>query len=99
MNAQITTVNIQRGWGDYRIAAVPLSALWGWHMSDTAGGTGATLPREALTAYVQCTDLGDQEFGHSCVHGPAPHTIKVIVAKKHNRELYAELRALVGAHA
>jgi hypothetical protein len=89
-------VCIRRGWFDYRSVDVPFSALTGWHMTTDAGGTHARLPRATLAAYVLCTDLpAGEEFGHSCIHGRPPHSIKVLVFKNANLEIYKDLRALV----
>jgi hypothetical protein len=78
-------VVVCRGWGDYRLAEVPVSALSGLHMTEFAGGSRARLPRATLAAYMSCDAVPEgEEFGHSCLHGRGPHMIKVLVIKKHN---------------
>lgn len=88
-------VVVTRGWGDWRKLSVPLDVLARFHMTSDAGGTKARLPRPMLAAYMSCTAIPEGvEFGHSCLHGPPPHSIKVLVQQRDNdRALYQELRA------
>ena len=88
-------VRVTRGWGDWRKIDVPREKLSGWHMTSTQGGHGAPLPRPALAAYMGCDAIpADAEFGHSCLHGPAAHRIKVLVQKVDNPRSFREPRAL-----
>jgi len=44
-----------------------------------------------------CTAIPDdvgRAFGHSCQHGPPPHSIKVLIPKGANRDIYARLADL-----
>ena len=90
-------VIVTRQPGDHRTAEVPLSRLYGWRWTTASGGVLARLRRPTLAAYVQCTDLEDQPFGHTCQHGPPPHEIKVLALKSHNRSTYRRLAALAPA--
>jgi hypothetical protein len=87
-------VTVTRNWGDWRKLAVPEEALSGFHITSTAGGTKARLPRPSLAAYMSCEQIPDDvEFGHSCQHGQAPHSIKVLIMKSHNpAAVYRRLR-------
>ncbi len=79
------TVTIRRSWGDWRTLQVPINALSGFHFTDLAGGTSARMPRNVLAAYMLCSDIPSGAFfGHSCMHGPPPHRIKVLIFKTHN---------------
>jgi hypothetical protein len=90
------TVVVSRQWGDWRRITVPISALSGLHIAAKSGGVNVHLPRPTLAAYMSCEDIpAGADFGHSCVHGPPPHTIKVLILKSHNtpatyRKLYVE---------
>ena len=86
-------VSIRRQWDDYRDAKVKLGALSGFHWSDISGGTGVKFNRRYLCAYIWCTDLEGQDFGHTCMHGPPPHRIKVCVIKKTNRAAWSMLES------
>ena len=91
-----TTVVVSRQWGDWRRIRVPLSALSGFHVTTITGGVRVHIPRPTLAAYMSCENIPARtDFGHTCEHGPAPHTIKVLIFKSHNapavyRKLYAE---------
>lgn len=91
----IGAVRVTRGWGDWRKLDVPLDALSGWHVAVAQGGHGARLPKPALAAYMSCEEIpSEADFGHSCVHGPPPHRIKVIVQRVDNRAAYPRLKSL-----
>jgi hypothetical protein len=94
---EATTVWIARGWGDGLAIEVPVDCLSGLHVATAAGGTLRRLPRPTLAAYMDCTVIPDgSEFGHSCLHGPPPHRIKVLIFQSHNdRRAYRGLRASV----
>lgn len=92
-------VFVRRQWNDWRVARVRASALDGLHWDTQSGGFGReggwgnVAPRPFLHAYVWCNEIVG-EFGHSCMHGPPPHRIKVCVVKKDNtKSAYARLSA------
>jgi hypothetical protein len=85
---------IRRQWNDWRSAKVAYSAVQGIHWSDHSGGVQAQANRFYLHGYISCGVLGDQEFPHSCVHGRAPHRIKVCIVKIDNEAaIYEKLKA------
>ena len=90
-------VTVRRHWQDYRLAEVPLSKLWGFHIDLISGGVGVPSPHPMLYAYMWCTDLPKGiDFAHSCRHGPPPHPIKVCITQAGNdRAIYRALRRLV----
>ena len=62
------------------------------HLATFSGGTQAPLPRPMLAAFISCADIVDGSIAHSCMHGPGPHYIKVIVPKTANdKKVVAEL--------
>lgn len=89
-------IRIRRQWNSYQIAAVHLSQIRELHWDRSSGGVQAPTPQPFIHGYVWCTDI-DGEIAHSCVHGSAPHSIKVCVVKKDNRpEAFSLLLETVG---
>jgi hypothetical protein len=81
---QDVVVWVRRHWNDTLGAAVPLAALRQVHMSDLSGGVARRSPRPMVTGYIYCDDVVDGDLSHSCLHGPPPHWIKVVVVAKDN---------------
>lgn len=90
----MSNVGVTRNSGGIKLE-VPKTVLSGFHITTYAGGTGQTLPRPALAAFMSCDAIPDgSEFGHSCRHRAGPHRIKVLIQKVDNdRRAYADLRA------
>jgi hypothetical protein len=85
---------VRRQWSDSSLVAkVRLSDLSGFHLDDRGGGYGRdggfgnVAPRPFLHAYVWCNAIVSGEVGHSCMHGPPPHHIKVCITKKDNTRI------------
>lgn len=83
-------IHIRRQWSNAgRIGKVLLSDLDGFHYDVVSGGYGreggfgSVAPRPFVHAYVYC-DKVKGEIGHTCMHGPPPHRIKVCVVQKDN---------------
>jgi hypothetical protein len=90
----MSEVVIARGWGGARVS-ISETELSGFHIAYSAGGTSAPLPKPTLAAYIDCTALPNgEEFGHSCMHGPPPHRIKVLIFRSQNqKDVYERLRS------
>lgn len=87
-----TLVTITRQPGDWRKLDVRFDVLDGWRLDTLTGGIQRRTVHPTLFAYMNCEAIPDGvEFGHSCLHGPAPHRIKVIVQKVDNKAIYADL--------
>jgi len=87
-------VRIRRQWNSSQIGSVPLAKIGGFHWSDFSGGTKAIGIQPFIYGYCDCTDV-QGEIGHSCIHGPPPHHIKVCVIKKDNEgDLFAAIKAV-----
>ena len=76
---------------------VPESDLQDLLMTDHTGGVPVRLlPRIMLSALITCDLIDDEDkptFGHSCRHGPGPHTIRVLIRKGDNApSTYKRLR-------
>ena len=89
------TIRIRRQWNSYNIATTLLEYLENFHWSNVSGGVWKRAPQCFLHARVLCTAI-DGDFDHSCMHGPPPHSIKVCIVKKDNKEVWQELLQLVG---
>ena len=61
-----------------------------------SGGSRHYTPYSTLFAYVICTQMIDGEIGHSGIHGPCPHVIKVAITRKDNLDSYDFLANLAG---
>lgn len=87
-----TLVTVCRHPADYQRGSVPFGRLTRVHLATFSGGTQAPLPRPMLAAFISCADIVDGSIAHSCMHGPGPHYIKVIVPKTANdKKVVAEL--------
>ncbi len=76
-------VYIRRHWNDHKIGAVPLESLSGLHWGTISGGVQKRAPRAFIYGHISCTNV-EGEIGHSGIHGPCPHEIKVCLVKKDN---------------
>jgi hypothetical protein len=91
-------VYIRRQWSDAgRIGWVRAGQIQGLHWDCQSGGYGREggfgngAPFPFLHGYVWCNDI-EGEIGHSCMHGPPPHRIKVCIVQKDNpRSVYKSL--------
>lgn len=89
------TVWVRRSWNGSDGARLAIRELKQLHWSDVSGGHGARSPRRMLHGYVWCDQVLEGELGHSCLHGPPPHRVKVcIVAKDNPKPLVAELKSI-----
>jgi hypothetical protein len=89
-------VHFTRSRGDDRTAHIRFERFDEPHWSKDSGGLEEQKrpPRAYIHGYVWCNEivLNGSEFGHSCVHGEAPHYIKVVAFKKDNTaDVYAAL--------
>lgn len=85
---------VRRQWNDSRSITVRFADLQRPHWSETSGGVCARANRPYIHGYISCDLIPDgAEFGHSCLHGPGPHRIKVcIVAKDNERRIMTLLK-------
>ncbi|MGI0062620.1 MAG: hypothetical protein ACREBA_09250 [Nitrosotalea sp.] len=89
-------IQIRRQWNSYKIATVLLESLQNIHWDNISGGTSRRAPQQFLHGYVFCTAM-EEDFDHACMHGEAPHLIKVCITKKDNtQEAYQDLLKIAG---
>ena len=92
--ALLDSVAVCRHPGDGQYIAVPFTALEDFHFRSVSGGIGRRTGRLFLYARMWCDSIPkDAAFGHSCAHGPGPHSILVCITQVANpRHLYLRLR-------
>ena len=71
-----------------REGRVRLDDIRDLHWDIITGGRQALLPDFWLFGYVLCTEVQADDFGHSGIHGPCPHNIKICINKKDNPKFY-----------
>jgi hypothetical protein len=92
----INRVRIRRQWNDWRTAIVSLDSIDGLHWSSVSGGVQQRSPRPFLHAYVRCDQILEGELAHSCLHGTAPHRVKICIVKKDNPKVFQVLEKIAG---
>jgi hypothetical protein len=81
---------VRRNWNGDGLdrAAYRLDDISGVHWSQDSGGQvngfARRSPRPMVMGYVHCDAMVKGEVAHSCMHGPPPHSIKVVVVAKDN---------------
>jgi hypothetical protein len=91
-------VVVRRQFDEPRTAQCRLSAFRNIHWDFISGGAQRLAPWPYMYGYVWCSDLVNaDEFPHSCLHGPPPHSVKVCIVKKDNGpQTYRELLKQAG---
>ena len=88
----IDLVKVRRQPHDWRTPIYRVEDFDGIHWDCVTGGMQLELPHLASCAYVLCNEMIEGEPAHSCLHGPPPHTIKVVIPKSINDpRLWAKL--------
>jgi hypothetical protein len=84
-----TPITIRRNWNGSDQGTATLAALSGFHWAQTGGGDlrgfARVSPRPMVHAYVWCDAVDGLDYAHSCMHGPPPHRINVVIVAKDNR--------------
>lgn len=71
--------------------------IHGLKWDTVSGGVNATQPDWYLFGYVWCDQVNGDYFGHSGIHGPCPHHIKVCITRSGNSpEVYKQLAEQAG---
>lgn len=79
-------VVVRRQWNDSRQGRVDFNKIQDIRWSKVSGGIKARTPEPLLMGFVWCDEI-EGEIGHSCIHGQAPHSIKVCIVKKDNNSI------------
>lgn len=85
--------------GDYKKAKVKLSNIQNLRWDEISGGAKIRNGTCALYGYMMCNQIEEGEIGHSGIHGPCPHRIKVLIQKCDNdEEIYEKLAERAGGY-
>ena len=90
-------VSVRRNWNSWEVAQVydgeVSNPLWDLE----SGGVRASSPEALIYGYVWCDAIVSGSIAHSCLHGTAPHSIKICILRKDNPpRIYNHFIALVG---
>ena len=89
-------IKVRRQPNDYRIATYAFEDVKNYRWDNITGGSKQHTANWALFAIVSCTQMIEGEVGHSGIHGPCPHDIKVAITRKDNPASYDFLASLAG---
>jgi len=90
-------ISVRRHWNSWEIAQVYVgdvsNALWDL----VSGGVKEHASEAFIYGYIWCDAILSGSVAHSCLHGTAPHSIKVCILRKDNPpRIYNHFVALVG---
>lgn len=77
-------VSVRRQWNSWEIAQVYVGDLGNPLWDIESGGVKETAPEAYLYGYIWCDAIVSGSVAHSCLHGTAPHSIKVCILRKDN---------------
>lgn len=87
-------VYIKRQPGDHQIGQVLFEDLRNIKWDCISGGVHSRSGQDVLYGYIYCTQINGK-IGHSCLHGSAPHDIKVFIPMCENdKNIVKELKAI-----
>jgi len=89
-------IYVTRVIGDYKTATVKLKNLSEFHWGTISGGVKVYKGTYNLYAYMYCNEIEDGVIGHSGIHGPCPHYIKVCISKKSNEKYFKYMSEKAG---
>jgi hypothetical protein len=90
-----TVVYVRRDWNDRRIGKVRWSDLGNLRWDTVSGGTQIESRKPFVYAHVWCNRV-QGDIAHSCLHGPAPHNIKVCLIQNDNKCFWNRIIKIVG---
>jgi hypothetical protein len=85
---------VRRQFSSRKHAAYRLADVEEWHWSSMSGGVRRRANRYYPHGYVWCDAIIAGRLGHTCMHGPPPHRIKVCVTKKGNEKFWREIEVV-----
>lgn len=88
---------IVRQKGDWKKGKVRLTDLRSVKWDRISGGARINAGMWGLYGYIYCNEIIEGEIGHSGIHGPCPHNIKIHIQECDNdKVIYDELVARAG---
>jgi hypothetical protein len=90
-------VSVRRQWNSWEVAQVYVGDVNNPLWDVLGGGVKDTPPEAYIYAYTFCDAIVSGSVAHSCLHGTAPHSIKVCLLRQDNPpRIYNHFLALVG---
>jgi hypothetical protein len=90
-------VSVRRAWNSWEIAQVYAGDVANLLWDVAGGGVKDTAPEAFIYGYIFCDVIVSGSVAHSCLHGTAPHSIKVCILRKDNPpRIYNHFLALAG---
>ncbi len=90
-------VTVRRQWNNWELAQVYVGDVANPLWDIAGGGTKETAPEAFIYGYILCDAIVAGSVAHSCLHGTAPHSIKVCILRRDNPpRIYDHFLALAG---
>ena len=90
-------VSVRRRWNSWEVAEVYVGEVSNPIWDVESGGVKETSPDALIYGYVWCDAIVSGTLAHSCLHGTAPHSIKVCILRKDNSpRIYNYFLEMVG---
>ena len=95
--AENELVSVRRHWDSWEIAQVFAGDLSNPLWDLVSGGVKDYAPEAQIFGFVWCDSIVSGSLAHSCLHGTAPHSIKVCILRKDNPpRIYNHFMTLCG---
>lgn len=90
-------VSVRRAWNSWEVAEVYVGDVTNPLWDVVGGGVKETPPEALIYGYIWCDAIVSGSIAHSCLHGTAPHSIKVCILRRDNSpRIYNHFLALAG---
>lgn len=95
--AETDLVSVRRQWNSWEVAQVYVGDVSNPLWDLVSGGVKETSPEAFIFGYIWCDAIVSGSVAHSCLHGTAPHSIKICILRKDNSpRIYNHFLALTG---
>jgi len=90
-------VSVRRQWNSWETAQVYVGDVSNPLWDLVSGGVKESSPEALIFGYIWCDAIVSGTVAHSCLHGTAPHSIKICILRKDNPpRIFNHFLALVG---
>lgn len=95
--AETELVSVRRQWNSWEVAQVYVGDVSNPLWDLVSGGVQETSPEAFIYGYIWCDAIVSGSVAHSCLHGTAPHSIKICILRKDNSpRIYNYFLTLIG---
>lgn len=77
-------VSVRRQWNSWEVAQVYVGDIGNPLWDVVSGGVKESSPEAFIFGYIWCDTIVSGNVAHSCLHGTAPHSIKICILRKDN---------------